>query len=165
MAQFTGSYYLEYENRSSYYTFTPRTLSDLRIDDSDDETNSLLTAAHRQLGILEGIIRTSTSIERFSSLLYRYEAVLSCQLANINISMFDLWDTYSKNEPGISAVKSYQDAMQYGFAHIHKTQTPLKRFCQIYRNLTGLGIIEQIGGQNRYRRFIYKKMLDVLVDK
>jgi Fic family protein len=58
-------------------------------------------------------------------------------MEGIDISMFDLWDTYTKKEAGISSVESYLNAVKYGCSHIHKTRTPLKLFSHIYRILTG----------------------------
>ena len=133
MIQFTGSYELEYENGCGYYTFTPRPLSDFQIAPINEEIYSLLVTAHRKLGILEGQIRTMPNLDQYSALLFRYEAVLSCQMSGIYVSMFDLWDVYSKNMVGISKVDSYLSAVQYGLAHISKTN----RFCKTYRILTG----------------------------
>ena len=132
-----GSYLLEYENGHSYYTFVPEQLTNLRLGPFDEETGSLLINAHRQLGILEGRIRTIYNLNQYGSLLSRYEAVLSCQMTGIDISLTDLWDIYTKNTKGISSVESYLSTMKYGFNHIHKIKTPSKLFCQIYRVLTG----------------------------
>ena len=132
-----GSYLLEYENGFSYYTFVPEHLANLRLDSFDEETYSLLINAHRQLGIFEGRIRTISHLDQYASLLSHYEAVLSCKMAGIDISMVDLWDTYSKNNIGITAVESCLSAMKYGFEHIHKTGNPSKQFGQIYHVLTG----------------------------
>ena len=145
MHGFTGQYYLEYENGRSFYTFYPRALSDLQLNAFDEETISLLITAHRQIGILEGRIRSIADIETYCTLLMYYEAVHSCQMAGIDISMFDAWDAYSKKTAGLSSIQSYTNAVKYGFSHIHSTRTPLKLFCQLYRILTGCQEASDIG--------------------
>jgi hypothetical protein len=105
MVRFTGEYQLEYENGHSYYTFIPEKLSNLRLAPFDEETHSLLINAHRLLGILEGKIRTIPHLDRYSSFLLYYEAVLSCQMDDLDISMLDIWDAYSKTKREFQRLK------------------------------------------------------------
>jgi hypothetical protein len=51
--------------KSTYYTFTPRSLLNRDFDTMDDELAALLIAAYRTIGMLEGMALFITHKEHF----------------------------------------------------------------------------------------------------
>lgn len=73
--------------RSTYYTFTPRTLLDGDFYTLDEELVRLLTEAHRALGVLQGMISENRCSEEIKQAIQLKEA---CFTKMIDDSEFDI---------------------------------------------------------------------------
>ena len=77
----------------AYYTFTPLPLCNNRLVSIDEELTSLLSKAHRLLGILEGITMYAPNMDIIEEMLIYNEAYLSCRIDGIAVPFLDLFAT------------------------------------------------------------------------
>lgn len=87
MFQYTGEYKQHHSSNlkeTNFYTFTPMPLSDGVPLPVDDELFALLTMAHRQMGILEGMLGILPDNEIFKELLCLTEACYSLWIDNVD---------------------------------------------------------------------------------
>ncbi|MDK2905989.1 MAG: hypothetical protein PWQ67_339 [Clostridia bacterium] len=82
----------DHYSQSNYYTFLPTLLCGKNFVNIDDELALLLSKAHRLLGILEGMSGFIENIDVIESMLIKKEALLSCKIDGIDVSLDDILD-------------------------------------------------------------------------
>ncbi|WP_418747113.1 Fic family protein [Frisingicoccus sp.] len=80
MRPYTGDYTEQRKNEKfnfTYYTFTPRPLKGATLFKMDDELAALLVKAHRNLGLLEGLLQYAPNKNSFCELMLLKECTYS----------------------------------------------------------------------------------------
>lgn len=80
MRPYTGDYTEQRKNEKfnfTYYTFTPRPLKGATLFKMDDELAALLVEAHRNLGLLEGLLQYAPNKNSFCELMLLKECTYS----------------------------------------------------------------------------------------
>ena len=114
MFKISGSHELQMgKNFSQYYTFTPKTLFNSNCIDIDTEVTSLLSQAHRLLGILEGISQYAPNIDTCTEMIIKKEALLSCQIDGINAPFSDIFGMGDNQNATARQALNCTSAMKY----------------------------------------------------
>lgn len=126
-----------------YYTFTPKLFSNLTDNaiSIDDDLTSLLSKAHRFLGILEGMSQYIPDIDTSINMIMKREVHLSCQIDGINASFYDIFDFKNEKNEDAKKVLNCTTAMNYA---IEKAVSN-KLLCEIHGILMKDSNNENIG--------------------
>ncbi|MHC1720849.1 MAG: Fic family protein [Clostridiaceae bacterium] len=135
---------MEYKNRAGtfiqqekgYVAFIPKKLPPNPNINYDFEIISLLSAADRRLGRLDGITQTLPNPDLFVAMYVKKEAVLSSQIEGTQASLIDvLNEDESENgirEKNIEEVVNYIDAMNYGLKRLKELPLSLRLIREIH---------------------------------
>lgn len=108
--------------------------------DYDDELRSLLSAADRALGRLDGIATTLPNPNLFVAMYVRSEAVMSSQIEGsqatlADVLQFEVDHTAKKPTVDVAEVVNYVDAMNHGLARLDELPLSLRLIREIHERL------------------------------
>jgi hypothetical protein len=114
-----------------YRSFEPAPLPPEPPLDYDDELRSLLSAADRALGRLDGIATTLPNPNLFVAMYVRSEAVMSSQIEGsqatlADVLQFEVDHTAKKPTVDVAEVVNYVDAMNHGLARLDELPLSLR---------------------------------------
>lgn len=106
----------------------------------DDELQTLLSAADRALGRLDGSIQTLPDPDLFVLMYVRKEAVLSSQIEGTQSSLNDLLRAeariYDPDRPvDVREVSNYVAALRYGLERLHELPVSIRLIREIHARL------------------------------
>lgn len=111
MDHISGEYHqVRYQNsKSRYWSFIPNDLRSITAQwKLDVELSHLLTSAHRELGILEGMIRSIPENEPFMKMIYLREAQKSCAIDHKIASLEGMLNSSFQTLEDRTAVNCYK---------------------------------------------------------
>ena len=133
------------EAKQSYYTFIPNSLSNGLEIEIDDELANILSVANRLLGQLEGMASLLPDIDAIELIFLRKEALLSCQIDEINAPFYDIVDTSKKEKRKNHDIDACISAMKYGLEKITEAHYNNTLLCDIHKGIMKSNCGEDIG--------------------
>jgi len=128
----SGEYHLirRKGNISSYFAFTPNSLSGNLEIEIDTELANLMSTASRLLGQLEGMSAFLPNAAAVESVFMRKEALMSCWLEGIDMPFYDVFDVTKRDKTSISFAQDYVTTTKYGLKKIASSQYTNNLLCQ-----------------------------------
>lgn len=142
----TGQYV---QQPGGYRAFVPEPLLPATSIDYDDELLTLLSAADRALGRLDGSIQTLPDPDLFVLMYVRKEAVLSSQIEGTQSSISDVLEEEARmhnprRPEDVKEVLNYVDAMNYGLERLKSLPVSVRLVREIH-----LRLMRDVRGRNR----------------
>ncbi|KOA19167.1 adenosine monophosphate-protein transferase SoFic [Clostridium homopropionicum DSM 5847] len=128
-----GKYEIQRDGACIYYTYTPKTLCGEDFIKTDEELTLLLSKAHRNLGILEGMAKVVPNIDIIESILIKREALLSCQIDRNTATFEGIMQTSKKKSEEEKIVLNYVNAVMLEKSRIFENQVSNNLICDIYK--------------------------------
>jgi len=130
-----GKYEIQRERACFYYTYTPKLLCGEDFIKTDEELTFLLSNAHRNLGILEGMAKAMPNIDIIESIFIKKEALLSCQLDKSTATFEGIMQTSRKKSEDEKAILNYMDSVMFGKSRVLENQFSNNLICDMYKIL------------------------------
>jgi len=122
-------------SKHDYYTFSPTPICEINIK-MDDELCSLLSNAHRLLGLLEGSCRHISNIKSINDLILVKESATSCMIDDtVKFSYLDLFIPPKYNEDKIAPVLNYLEALVHGINELKRIKLTNKTIYSTHKIL------------------------------
>ncbi|MCK9479754.1 MAG: Fic family protein [Firmicutes bacterium] len=135
MRPYTGDYTEQRKNEKlnfSYYTFTPRPLKDATLFKMDEELAALLVTAHRNLGLLEGLIQYAPNKNSFCELILIKECTYSI---TIDYNAPDFSDILVRRGTGKGDIEPINN-----LASAYKAATGIQFTAQNYSKISSIAL-------------------------
>jgi Fic family protein len=128
-----GKYEIQRERTYFYYTYTPKLLCGEDFIKTDEEFTFLISKAHRNLGILEGMAKTIPNIDIIESIFIKKEALLSCMIDRSTATFEGIMQTSRKKSEDEKTVLNYIDSVMFGKNRVLKNQFSNNLICDMYK--------------------------------
>lgn len=124
---------------TGYSSFRPKKLPPNPPLEIDTELLSLLSAADRSLGRLDGVTQTLPNPDLFVSMYVKKEALLSSQIEGTQASLIEVIAAGEKQNLDIREVTNYVRAMNYGLEKLETFPLSLRLIRNIHAVLLASG--------------------------